>query len=350
MILRSFLIKNDALQSEKRHSTMILDSMILAGLKGLATLASGLGKQKKLFVLIYHRVLDVPDFMRPGEVDIQAFSWQMALLAKYFNVLSFSEAFEKLKTNSLPARAVCITFDDGYADNLHNAVPILKKNNLTATFFIASGYLDGGRMWNDSVIEAVRIMPKTELDLTNIELGLYPITTPAQKEAAARDIIIKLKYLEPKQRLRLSQKIAELAGAVPDNLMLTTGQLIQLHQQGMEIGGHTVTHPILAKLAPNLALQEIGDNKKALEKLLNTEIRYFAYPNGKLGKDYMPEHIDTVKKAGYQAAFSTQCGVVTVSSDFWQLARFTPWDKTPARFMFRMLTMYRNTAKNSIKQ
>lgn len=325
---------------------MTLNSMLLAGLKGLATLASGLGKRKKLFVLIYHRVLDEPDFMRPGEVDRQAFSWQMALLAKYFNVLSFSEALEKLKTNRLPARAICITFDDGYADNLHNAVPILKKNNLTAIFFIASGYLDGGRMWNDSIIEAVRAAPQTELDLTGLGLGCYAIATLAQKEAAARDIIKKIKYLEPGQRLRLSEQIAELAGTLPDDLMLSSGQLLQLHQLGMEIGGHTVTHPILAKLQPNAVAQEIGGNKKTLEYLLNTEIRYFAYPNGKPGVDYLPEHLDIVKKAGYQAAFSTQCGVVAASSDFWQLARFTPWDKTPARFILRMLAMYRSTVKN----
>uniref|UniRef100_UPI00211B1DB6 polysaccharide deacetylase family protein n=1 Tax=Crenothrix polyspora TaxID=360316 RepID=UPI00211B1DB6 len=257
-------------------------------------------------MLIYHRVLNEPDAMRPGEVDKVVFCWQMALLAKYFNVLSVSEALEKLQANSLPSRAVCITFDDGYADNLLNAVSILKKHQLSATFFIASGYLDGGRMWNDSIIEAVRIMPQTGLDLSGIKLGCYTITTAAQRQAAARDIIIKLKHVDPQQRLRLSQHIAELAGALPDDLMLTSEQLRQLHQQGMEIGGHTISHPILAKLGSYVAAQEIKDNKKSLERLLNAEVRYFAYPNGKPGADYLPEHIDTVKEAGYQAAFSTQ--------------------------------------------
>lgn len=324
---------------------MTMNTFILAGLKHLATVTSGLGKQKKLFVLIYHRVLDEPDFMRPGEADKNVFSWQMALLAKYFNVLPFSEAFEKLQTNTLPARAVCITFDDGYADNLQNAVPILKRHNFTATFFIASGYLDGGCMWNDTIIESIRNIQHTELDLTGIELGKYVVATSAQKEIAAQDMIKKIKYLQPVQRLWLSEQIAKYANAVPCDLMLTSKQLKQLHQQGMEIGGHTVSHPIMAKLAANDATREIMANKKALEQLLNTKIRYFAYPNGKLGKDYLPEHIDSIKNAGYQAAFSTQWGVADENSDFWQLPRFTPWDKTPVKFMLRLVFMYRSTVK-----
>ena len=120
---------------------MKMKAITLYGLKQLATLASGFGKKKKLFILIYHRVLDEPDFMRPGEVDKIKFAWQMELLSKYFNVLSMSDALEKIQKNTLPPRAVCITFDDGYADNYHNALPILKNNQLTATFFISSGYL-----------------------------------------------------------------------------------------------------------------------------------------------------------------------------------------------------------------
>ncbi|WP_087143572.1 polysaccharide deacetylase family protein [Crenothrix polyspora] len=322
-----------------------MNTIILAALKQVLTLVCGLGTHKKLFILIYHRVLDEPDFMRPGEVDKQTFSWQMALLAKYFHVLSVSDALEKLKTNSLPARAVCITFDDGYADNLLNAVPILKKHQLSASFFIASGYLNGGRMWNDSIIEALRNMQQAELNLSGIDLGVYSIATSTQKYAAAQQIIKKLKYLQPAQRLYLSEQIAACVNGLPDNLMLTHEQLKQLQQHGMAIGGHTVTHPIMAKLDVNAALQEVIDNKNALEKLLKTQIDYFAYPNGKLGSDYLASQVDIIKTVGYQAAFSTHWGVVTANSDLWQLPRFTPWDKTPVKFMLRMVALYCNTVK-----
>jgi len=67
-----------------------------------------------------------------------------------------SDAITRLRRGTLPSCAVSITFDDGYADNAENALPLLQKYAITATFFIASGFIDGGRMWNDTVIESVR--------------------------------------------------------------------------------------------------------------------------------------------------------------------------------------------------
>jgi len=313
--------------------------IILYGLKHLATLASGLGRRKKLFILIYHRVLDEPDFMRPGEVDKQAFSWQMDLLANYFNVLPLSEAIEKLKNDQLPSRAVSITFDDGYADNYLNALPILQKNNLPATFFIATGYLNGGIMWNDQVIEAIRRLKTATLDLTADGLALFDVSTPEQKVATAHQILNKIKHMDGDKRQAIANSIASQVDSMPADLMLTDEQLIKLHQAGMEIGGHTVTHPILANLDKETVWQEIIENKQSLEKLLKIQLQHFAYPNGKPGQDYRPEQTELIKAAGYQAAVATQWGVVNKDGDFYQLPRFTPWDKTALRFMSRLVYM-----------
>jgi peptidoglycan/xylan/chitin deacetylase (PgdA/CDA1 family) len=314
--------------------------ILLKILQLLCTVASGLGKQKKLFILIYHQVLDQPDFMRTGEVDKTAFKWQMSLLSKYFNVLPLHEALEKLANDTLPLRAACITFDDGYANNYTNALPILIANNLSATFFIASGYLDGGRMWNDSVIESIRIMQSTDLDLTTIGLGNYDISTPEKKAHAALAVIQHLKHLLPEIRAQYTGYIASLVKELPDDLMLTSDQLVKLHASGMEIGGHTVSHPILANLSPDAVKQEVSDNKKKLEQLLNTTLRYFAYPNGKPGRDYLLDQVQLVKDCGYMAAISTQVGLADKQNDRWQLRRFTPWDASPNRFMLRIAKMY----------
>jgi len=318
----------------------IKNAVLLKGLQHAASLTSGIGRNKRLFVLIYHRVLDSPDFMRGGEPDIEAFDWQMELLATYFNVLSLDTALEKLKANQLPSKAICITFDDGYADNLTNAVPILKKYALPATFFIATGFLNGGRMWNDSIIEAIRIIPETKLDLTAIGLGKFELDTQVKKAAASEAIIKQLKHLQPRQRNLYTDHIISQVGELPDDLMLTNDQVIELYQQGMEIGGHTVSHPILAKLDVDSARKEIADSKITLETILSHKLRFFAYPNGKPGQDYLPEHIGIIKDVGYQAALSTQWGVANQSSDFLQLPRFTPWDQVPLKFMGRMILMY----------
>jgi peptidoglycan/xylan/chitin deacetylase (PgdA/CDA1 family) len=322
------------------------NALLLKLLEPLATLASGIGKQKKLLIMIYHRVLDEPDFMRPGEVDKAAFTWQMELVAKHFNVLPLSEALERMQNDTLPPRAVSITFDDGYADNYTIALPILKQFNLTATFFIANGFLDGGRMWNDTVIESVRNFLGSVLDLSEIGLGRLEVNDELQKGLAASQIISKIKHLPFKERDQFTSYIASRSKKLPDDLMMTSEQLIELHLSGMEIGGHTVNHPILAKLDDEVALQEISQNKLFLEQLLNVKLRFFAYPNGKSNIDYKQQHVQMIKEIGFEAAVSTDWGGCTNNCDLRQLPRFTPWDSTPAKFMSRMLTYYNQTNLN----
>ena len=314
--------------------------VLLSTLKHLSTLASGIGKQKKLLILIYHRVLDEPDFMRPDEIDKEIFLWHMDLISNYFNVLPLDLALERMREDRLPPRAVCITFDDGYVDNLYNATPILLKNNLTATFFIASGYLDGGRMWNDSVIEAVRKIEDKKLDLREIDLEEYELKSDKDRMLAAINIIQKIKYLPPELRQNKVDYITSIENNSSENLMLTTNQLQQLHKEGMEIGGHTLTHPILSNLVKAKAEHEIAENKNILESIIKNKIKFFAYPNGRPGVDYLPEHMKMLKNYKYEAAFSTKWGVATIKSDVWQLPRFTPWDATPEKFIARLIRVY----------
>ncbi len=108
----------------------------------------------------------------------------------------------------------------------------------------------------------------------------------------------------------------------------------------MTIGGHTVNHPILTRLAQNEAKREIVSGKALLESLIGARLSLFAYPNGKPGKDYGPEHVAMVRQAGFSAAVSTAWGAARSASDIFQLARFTPWDPRPARFMLQMLRNY----------
>src|SRR5688572_19703615 len=105
------------------------------------------GAHARLTVLIFHRVLPEADPLLPGEPDPLRFRAQMQWLKSSFNVLSLPKAVERLRSGSLPKRAAAVTFDDGYADNFTVALPILQETGISATFFIASGYLNGGRMW-----------------------------------------------------------------------------------------------------------------------------------------------------------------------------------------------------------
>jgi len=299
--------------------------------------------ERRLLVLIFHRVHAAPDELFPREVTAGVFRWQMDLLARYMTPLSLREGIARLASGMLPRRAVAVTFDDGYADNLDVAAPILKSAGVPATFFVATGYLGGGRMWNDTVIESVRRLPPGEHDLDDLGLGPRRVGDVDSRRTLCRDSIVAIKHRPQPQRQRLADALAARAGSpLPDDLMMTPTQVRELAELGFEIGGHTVTHPILRLLPPGEAVGEIRQGREQLERITGRAVDLFAYPNGRPGEDYGDEHVAAVRDIGFSAAVSTKRGVCSSRSDAWQLPRFTPWDRTPERFLARMLLEYRN--------
>lgn len=303
-------------------------------LKPIVSIAS----HRKLSILIYHRVHAEVDPIFPAEVDAKQFSLQLDWIKSLFNVLPLDEAIEALEQNRLPARAAAITFDDGYADNAEVALPILKKHGMSATFFICTGYLDGGRMWNDTVIESIRRAPGTTLDLSSISLGIHDITNMKERRSTISNLIRQLKYLPAEMR---QQKVDQVRNAIglplPDNLMMRSEQVREMYVSGMGIGAHTVTHPILARVDQTKARQEIQEGRECLQNILGKPVPLFAYPNGKPGEDYLPEHVSIAKELGFKAAVSTSWGAASKASDKFQLPRFTPWDQTQLKFSLRMI-------------
>jgi len=298
-----------------------------------------------LSILIYHRVLPQPDPLFPGEVDRVEFDKQLALLKSRFTVLPLLDAVRLARAGRLPPRAACITFDDGYADNAEVALPLLQQHGLHATFFIATGFLNGGRMWNDSVIETVRLAPSGVLDARHLGLGSHPVNTLDERRAAIGALIGQLKYLPIAERQEQVDKLAVLAGGpLPTRLMMNDEQVRQLHRAGMGIGGHTVNHPILARLPAEEARAEIAAGKAALEQMIGAQVPLFAYPNGKPGTDYQAEHVAMVRELGFEAAVSTAWGA-SHAPDFFQLPRFTPWDRSPRRFTLRLARNLRLAAQ-----
>ena len=292
-----------------------------------------------LSILIYHRVLARPDPLFPGEVDAQLFERQLRLVKRFYAPLPLAEAVQRLQDGSLPARAACITFDDGYADNAQVALPLLQRHGLHATFFIATGYLDGGQMWNDTVIEAVRQAPAPVLDLRELGLDCLPVANLAQRQAAIATLLGQLKYLPFDRRQQLAMQIRRQAGATAGApAMLSTAQLRQLQAAGMELGAHTVSHPILSTLPEREARLDIANGKHQLESLIQAPVTAFAYPNGKAGRDYGAPHVAMVRSLGFTAAVATDWGMARPGAglDLLQLPRFTPWDRGRLAFLWRL--------------
>ena len=296
------------------------------------------GSRSRLSIFIYHRVRPGRDPLFPNEPDAKSFERQLVVLARLFDFLPLGEAVRRLRTNSLPARPACITFDDGYADNAEVALPILRRHRIPATFFVSTGYLDGGRMWNDTIIESVRCATGDTLDLGSIGLGAFAIGTVDERRATIDTLLGRFKYLETQEREDRCAAVCGICEASPpEDLMLRSDQLRELRAAGMELGAHTVSHPILARTPDEIARREIADGRDALNAIADAPVALFAYPNGKPGVDYDARHVAIVRSLGFDAAVSTAWGVATAETDVFQLPRFTPWDKTRARFALRLI-------------
>ncbi len=308
-------------------------SLVRLGLSAL----SPAGAKGRLSIFIFHRVLPQADALFPDEVDAVRFDQMVAWLKAWFQVLPLDAAVRQLQAGALPARAAAITFDDGYADNHTQALPILQRHGVKATFFIATGFLDGGRMWNDTVIEAVRGCKAPLLDLDSLGLGRHALTDMASRRLAIRHVIRSIKYRAVPERQALVNDIAEMAAApLPVDLMMTSSQVQQMQHAGMQIGAHTGSHPILARLSPTDARQEIVQSRDRLQALTGQRVGLFAYPNGKAGTDYLPEQARLVEELGFDAAVTTDWGAACTHTDPFRLPRFTPWDRSRMRFALRL--------------
>jgi peptidoglycan/xylan/chitin deacetylase (PgdA/CDA1 family) len=313
------------------------------GTATVACLARGLPATRagRLLILIYHRVRPQPDPMFPGEVDALRFDEQMTLLSRHCHPMPLRAAVAGLADRSLPPRSVAVTFDDGYADNASVALPILQRHGIPATFFITAGYLDGGRMWNDSIIEAVRRATVHSLDLADLGLGTVELDSPRARGTVAEAIIGKVKHLEPRERqARVDSLCRRATCALPGDLMMTSAQVRELADAGMEIGAHTMTHPILRSITVTEARREIDESRQRLQSITGRLVDGFAYPNGRPQDDYTERDRNLVEELGFRYALATVNGSATRHSDLFELPRFTPWNRQPERWLARLLLAF----------
>ncbi len=301
--------------------------------------AYGLVAEPRLSILMYHRVHAQADAIFPGEPDAAHFERLMRFVARSFSVMTLGQAVCRLQQGDLPSRALVITFDDGYADNVGVALPILQRCGLLATFFVSSGFLDGGRMWNDSVIEVVRACPLAEIDLTTFDLGSCSLAGPAARRAVIENLLPRIKYLSLDERQAAIAHLQDVSGVheLPANLMMSSDQLRLLHRAGMEVGGHTVHHPILTTLTLAEAETEISTGRSRLQEIIDAPVEVFAYPNGNPERDYDHCHVELLRRLGFSGAVSTARGVARTGDDLLQLPRFTPWSPSLATWAMQLL-------------
>ena len=321
------------------HQNLPRVAASLIGQAGNAIAPAGAGAGR-LCIVNYHRVLARPDPLLESEPSIDTFRWQVALLKQCFNVVPLDEAVRTLATGRMPPRAVAITFDDGYRSTHDLALPILREFGVPATVFVTTSHIENeGSMWNDVILEAVRRLPDAPIDLRSLGLGTYPMHTPEDRKETAIALTERCKYLPPSARDVLTGTLQTLASAdLRQDLMLTAEMVRTLSRHQVDIGGHTVSHPILTRVDNDVARREIVDNKQHLEAIIGKPVTLFAYPNGKRGTDFDQRHVQMVREAGYHAAFTTAAGAATRHDDAFALPRSRPWDRSRLMFAVRLLS------------
>jgi peptidoglycan/xylan/chitin deacetylase (PgdA/CDA1 family) len=293
---------------------------------------------RRLTIVLFHRVLAAPDPLLPDEPDVHRFAEILQWLGGTFNIMTLREAVATLAESRLPRRALVITFDDGYADNATEALPALQAAGLPATFFVTTKFIAGGLMWNDRVIEAVRAWPGPVIDLTPHGLPRFAVDPPRHRVAG--QLLNAMKYLDFPRREQIASELLAASGSQVTRLMMDAAQIRALHAAGMEIGAHTHSHPILARLGQPEARAEIATNKALLEQVTGARVTSFAYPNGRLATDFTAEHPALVEELGFDCAVTTMPGTVATAAHRLELPRLSPWDRTRTRYLARLARHY----------
>ena len=281
-------------------------------------------------VLIYHRVIDLKQDPKGLTVHPERFEAQIKYLKKAFTILSLRELTARITAGEPLENCVVITFDDGYADNLYCARPILEKYQVPATVFITTNMVGSGReFWWDELERIFLAAPPLRKSLRLIIDGREHSWKIHDRETAAdvyQEMHPLLKYLPHEERERIMDDLFAWSEMDRDAgrktyQVLTKEEIRELCRGDLiEIGAHTLTHPVLTVESQERQQLEITKSGKILEQWLDRKTHSFSYPFG-LQKDIDENIIQMVKKAGYDCGIANIQGTFDGNTDLYRIPR-----------------------------
>jgi peptidoglycan/xylan/chitin deacetylase (PgdA/CDA1 family) len=263
-------------------------------------------------ILMYH------NFCGPAETSTDAVSTtsvrrQFEYLSRHYHVVSLSSLVEQLSSNQpLGDRTVALTIDDGRRNCYEFLFPLLKEFRMPATFFVVSSFIRGEDwVWTDKVLwlseqpsAPSEMAPQRIEDFFRTLNQMRPEVRDARVESIAREMNLSIPKQPPSKYAPCSWR--ELREMVDSGLV--------------EIGSHTVSHPIFASLIDEESWHELTASRAQVEEGLSARVVSFCFPNGKPG-DYRQSQVRQVKEAGYLTALVTRPGMVRPGDDLYQLPR-----------------------------
>lgn len=301
----------------------------------------------KFAILCYHRVGTggIPYY---SALDPRIFEAQMALLRRAYRVVTLDQLCRELGEatfeNRSSRQAVAITFDDGYRDLHTYALPVLRKFNLPATVYLTASAIETGEApWYDRIFAQIMSSRSETLEFEGAAPGGFRLSSRASRLHAAIQVIRALRQNYSNQErvaacAALDRKM-DVPAQVLKNRMLSWEQVREMQAGCFAFEGHTMSHPVVSRLAASELEHELGDSKRLLEQRLQKPVNHFAYPFG-TPTDLNAETCSLMPRYGYCSAASTIRGINTPATNRYLLRRIGAEELSPPQLDFNLRWLF----------
>jgi peptidoglycan/xylan/chitin deacetylase (PgdA/CDA1 family) len=318
----------------------------------------------RIAILLYHRIADTESDPYDIVVSPTHFEQHLQVARSLGRIMRLQELVQALQGGKLPHRAIVITFDDGYADNLYQAKPLLEKYDAPATVFMTTGSVGREReFWWDE-LEQILLQPNSLPRSLRLEVaGRPPLECdlgdaaaytpenyrrhmgwsmngsgdPTPRHLAFRALHRFIRSLGDGERRQAMDRLLSWARMTPTvrptHRAMDQNEVVELARGGtLEVGAHTVNHPALSAQPIDVQRDEIRTSRIDLERRLGSPVKSFAYPYGL----YTDQTVQAVREAGFESACSCIAKAVRRGSDLMQLPRLEPQDWDASQFQRQM--------------
>jgi peptidoglycan/xylan/chitin deacetylase (PgdA/CDA1 family) len=266
----------------------------------------------KFVILCYHRV-GLGGIPLYSELPPEVFEAQMRFLKKNYRLLSLEELCRCLQEPDGSDSGVAVTFDDGYRDVHTIAFPILRKYQIPTTVFLTVDSIETGRVaWYDRIFLILRLLPPGIFEVELDGLRRFELSSADSRFRAAVEIMSCLRALPDGRRKECCAALEKRVQFSENDLadrMLDWEQVQAMQQAGIVFGSHTVSHPVVSRLAPAEMERELRESKQILEARLGRPVLDFAFPFGQFSDCALETSSAMVVRSGYRSAMTTVPGV-----------------------------------------
>lgn len=268
-------------------------------------------------ILAYHRVMDLPpDYPFDSDLisaTVEEFEFQMRYLKKYYDPISMKELIELMQGKDIKKKhPVMVTFDDGFLDNYSNAFPILKELDIPATFFVTTDFIDHQDiLWYEKLAYFIKKTSLPNFTIERLSLRLEITSYQGSRQHIYTQVVEQLKQLNNDVREKILLELFQQEPKVLEymfadkalSMPMSWDQIREMQQSGMDVGSHSLSHPVLSNIDLTTLRHELSQSKQRLEKELGVPIRSIAYPVGQT--ESISETVEReTRKAGYEIGFS----------------------------------------------